>query len=168
MGAFAVSSPRPSMQMPHVRRFFFPVSDFLAGARSAVAWTDARALHALDTLAAQYPAPFTVSCAFRRWPDARRNHGLCFSLHTDCPSHLRACALESGLFQTVSPPFLGGSTVTLTASCIPGDRAGVHILALQDALLGQGLFAGPLSGTLCAETQRALKRLTNRTQGAKI
>lgn len=149
------------MQMPHVQRFFFPVSDFTAGAHSAVAWTDARALMALDMLARHYPAPFTVRCAFRRFPDVQRNRGLCFSLMSDKPNALRACCLQSKLFLSVSPPFFGGQAVTVVADCPPAGERGVHIFAMQDALKYQGLFSGPLSGTLCLETRRALARLTN-------
>lgn len=136
------------MQMPHVQRFFFPVSDFTAGAHSAVAWTDARALTALDMLA-------------RRYPDIHRNSGLCFSLVSEKPEALRACCIESGLFASVSPPFLGGQAVTVTIDCPPSGDCGVHIFALQDALKYRGFFTGPLSGTLCLETRRALARLTN-------
>ncbi len=148
--------------MPHVRRFFFPVSDFMRGAHSAVAWTDARALRALDALAAQYPAPFRVTSAFRRWPDVRRASGLFFTLLGEQPALLRVCALESGLFAAVSPPFAGGDTVSVTASCAQEGLCGVNILLLQDALLGLGLYSGPLSGTLCHGTRSALKAIDKR------
>ncbi len=149
------------MQMPHVQRFFFPVSDFIAGAHSAVAWTDTRALVALDMLARRYPAPFTVRSAFRRYPDTHRNSGLCFSLVSEKPKALRACCLESGLFASVSPPYLGGQAVTVAIDCPPCGDCGVHVFALQDALKYRGFFTGPLSGTLCLDTRRALARLTN-------
>lgn len=156
------------MQMPHVQRFFFPVSDFTAGAHSAVAWTDARALTTLDMLARRYPAPFTVRSAFRRYPDIHRGSGLCFSLVSEKTDALRACCIESKLFASVSPPFFGGQAVTVTVDCPPSEGCGVHIFALQDALKYQGLFTGPLSGTLCLETRRALARLTNAGGNATI
>ncbi|MDO4572027.1 MAG: hypothetical protein Q4C13_01560 [Clostridia bacterium] len=158
--SFSLHELEPEAPMPYVKRFFFPVSDFMAGAFSAVGWTDARALRALDALAAAFAAPFTVVRAFRRYPDLRHNMGLRFSLLADDPPALRARCLESGLFSRVSPPFAGGRALSVAAAVSPSGPVGVHIFSLQDALLQQGLYAGPLSGRLSPALAARL-RLTN-------
>ena len=166
--AFALSDPDDGAQMPHVRRFFFPVRDFLRGAHSEVCWTDARALAALDALSRVACAPYRVRAAFRRFPDLRRNAGLYFSLSSAEPEALRAACVCSGLFSYISPPYCGGADIGVCCRVEPCGETGVHVFAAQDMLLARGLFPGPLSGRLCAKTRRALSELTNAPPDATI
>ena len=156
----------PDAQMPFVTRLRFPCSDFTGGAACETAWTDRRALLALDRLAELFGAPFAVSGAFRRTGPLARRAGTAFDIGLHLPpaelNGLRRAALTSGAFTRVLPSYVSGDRVIAIFDCAPavlefGCR-GAAVCALQDALLAEGLFAGPVSGTFDEHTRRAVLR----------
>lgn len=165
----------PDAQMPFVTGLPFPCSDFTGGAACETAWTDRRALLALDRLAELAGAPFTVCGAFRRAGPLSRRTGTAFDIGLHLPpaqlNGLRRAALSSGAFTRVLPSYVSGDRVTAIFDCAQavlelGCR-GAAVCALQDALLAEGLFAGPVTGAFDENTRRAVlrhQRLTGQPQ----
>lgn len=156
----------PDAQMPFVTGFRFPCSDFAGGAKCETAWTDRRALLALDRLAELAGVPFTVCGAFKRTGPLPRRTGTAFDIGLHLPpaqlSQLRRAALASGAFTRVLPSYVSGDRVTVIFDCAPtvlkpGCR-GAAVCALQDALLMEGLFSGPVTGAFDENTRRAVLR----------
>lgn len=156
----------PDAQMPFVTRFRFPCSDFTGVMTCETGWTDRRALLALDRLAELADTPFSVCGAFRRTGPLSRRTGTAFDIGLHLPpaqlNGLRRTALSSGAFTRVLPAYASGDRVTTIFDCAPavlelGCR-GAAVCALQDALLLEGLFAGPVSGAFDENTRRAVLR----------
>ncbi len=156
----------PDAQMPFVTRLRFPCSDFTGGAICETAWTDRRALLALDRLAELADTPLSVCGAFRRTGPLCRRTGTAFDIGLRLPPaqlhDLRRAALASGAFTRVLPSYVSGDRVTAILDCAPavlelGCR-GAAVCALQDALLSEGLFAGPVTGIFDENTRRAVLR----------
>jgi len=173
-GAFSAHALSPDAQMPYVRRFPFPVSDFLGGRNTDVCWTDRRALLALDELHLLFGRPFSVGRAFLRvgaqtCSERSQHHtGAAFdiggALRASEREELRLLALDNRLFAYAEPAFLSGNVAHLSLfSCYPQrlrfGETGVFAFVLQDALLRAGVYRGALTGTVCGETLRAARRL---------
>lgn len=156
----------PWAQMPFVERFAFPAGTFLGRSHTSFAWSDRRALEALDALAALFPVPFSVSHAFAD-PALPSPHGSgsAFNIGRDLSPRqrtlLRHAAVRSGLFYRVSPDVLAPDCVHIEAlaprTLKPGD-VGADVCQLQALLQHGGAHSVALSGTYCEETRRAVLR----------
>ena len=172
-GAFSLHELPYSAQMPFVAHLPFTVEDFFSSARSDVAWTERRALDALDRLFVESGVAFSVDGAFRRGNgEGRRcvsmhDAGLAFRLGEGLPAEqrvrLRGEALRSGRFSCVQMPYACGRSVHV---CVGEERpalglgdAGAQVFVLQDALINaSNWYAGALSGMYCHATARAVRR----------
>lgn len=172
--AFVTHALSPDAQMPHVRRFTFPLSDFIGHTATDVCWTDTRALAALDELCLLFGRPLTIERAFQRvemrgCPErAQHCTGTAFDLGADLRpaerEQLRSLALEHGLFAYAEPAFLSGTVAHLSFFSAYPQRlykgeASVFAFVLQDALLAAGVYRGALTGVLSQETLLAARRL---------
>lgn len=152
----------PGVQTPGLTHMGLPVSDFAGGFSHA--WTDMRALLALDALAMHFDEAFPVCRAFR--PDAPPPFcfGTGFTVGRGLPwkrlEALRRAALNCGLFTRVSPAYDAGDRIELSCCPVPAALSigsmGPEIFALQNALNAFGCFPGPLTGLFGDKTRRAL------------
>ena len=152
-------------QMPFVEGFPLSVAAFLGCSHAGFAWTDRRALDALDALAAWY-APLSVNRAFadvlRSFPHAG---GTAFDLCRGRPvrerAALRRAALATGRFwmadADVRSPDCLHVEVLRPRALRPGD-AGADVCRLQALLQRCGAHEAALSGTYCEGTRRAVLR----------
>lgn len=154
-------------QMPFVERFSFPVSVFLGRAHLAFAWSDRRALEALDALSAAAPFPLRVSRAFAE-PALPSPHGggTAFDVGRELPpparARLRRAAVRTGRFYHVGTESLPPDCLHLEAlaprTLRPGDT-GADVCRLQALLQHCGLQGVARSGTYCQSTQQAVLHL---------
>ena len=141
--------------MPFVERFPFPVSAFLGRSHLSFAWSDRRALEALDALASSTPFPLRVSRAFSE-PGCPSPHGngTAFDVGRELPpqkrARLRCDAVRTGRFYHVGTESLPPDCLHLEAlpprALRPGD-VGADVCRLQALLQRFGTQTAARSGT---------------------
>ena len=153
--------------MPFVERFSFPVSAFLSGSHTAFAWSDRRALEALDVLSAAAPLPLCVCRAFAD-PALPSPHGggTVFDLGRELPTAgraaLRCAALRTGRFHRVETDALSPDCLhleSLAPRTLQLGDAGADVCRLQARLQRCGAHSIACSGTYCKGTRRAVLRM---------
>lgn len=156
--------------MPFVTRLSLPVRTFVGRSRASFAWSDRRALEALDALCAQSPVSFCVCRAFAD-PACLSPHGggTAFDLGRELSgadrARLRRAALDSGRFHRVEADALAPDCLHLEAlppRTLRAGDAGADVCRLQALLLRGGADGLALTGTYCERTQRAVLQCERR------
>lgn len=174
--AHALHALDPSAPLPHSCALGATAADFFRASHADVGWTRRGALAALDALRVQFGAPFHVDYAFLdlggRAQASMLAHfaGLAFDIGGALAPQERArlyrTAAGSGLFAFVAPPYASGASVHVACDVgfppLTRGDTGAYVFVLQRALLLVGLMRGALSGVVCAETVRGIKRLQGR------
>ncbi len=153
-------------QMPFVERVPLPVCRFLGRARTSFAWSDRRALEALDALARAGGPPFAVCRAFadpaRPGP---RGDGTAFDVGRELTgaqrAALRCAALRTGRFYRVETDARAPDCLRLAALAprtLEAGDVGADVCRLQALLLRAGAQGLALSGTFCERTRRAARQ----------
>lgn len=152
-------------QMPFVERFSLSVAAFFGCSHAGFAWTDRRALDALDALAALYE-PLSVCRAFADALSSFPHAGgtafdLCRGRSARERAAIRRTALATGRFWMADADVRSPDCVHVEAlmprALRPGD-AGADVCRLQALLQRCGAHEAALSGTYCEGTRRAVLR----------